>query len=165
MSSDIQVEQTALPGIGVRHEFVTRRGRRVGVVEHRSGRRDLLLYDLRDPDAASESVTLTADEADVLAEFLGVLRISERLAQLSAHVPHLITEEVLVPHGSPFDGKTLGDTQARTRTGASVVAILRDQDEAIPSPSPTAQIRAGDRLIVVGTAEGVAGVAGILLSG
>lgn len=134
--ADIQVEQTALPGIGVRHEFVTRRGRRVGVVEHRSGRRDLLLYELRDPDTCSESVSLTAEEADVLAEFLGVLRINERLAQLTAQVPHLVTEEILVPQGSPFDGKTLGETQARTRTGASVVAILRHDDEAIPSPAP-----------------------------
>ncbi len=163
-STDIQVEQTALPGIGVRHEFVTRRGRRVGVVEHRSGRRDLLLYDLRDPDACSESVALTAEEADVLAEFLGVLRINERLAQLTAQVPHLVTEEVMVAHGSPFDGKTLGATQARSRTGASVVAVLRG-DEAIPSPAPDFELRGGDELIVVGTAAGVAGVVGILLKG
>lgn len=162
--SDIQVEQTALPGIGVRHEFVTRRGRRVGVVEHRNGRRDLLLYDRRDPDATSESVTLTADEADALAEFLGVLRINERLAQLTAHVPHLVTEEVPLPYGSPFENRTLGETQARSRTGASVVAVVRG-DEAIPSPSPDFVLRPGDKLIVVGTAEGVAGVAGILLNG
>ncbi len=162
--TDIQVEQTALPGIGVRHEFVTRRGRRVGVVEHRSGRRDLLLYDVRDPDATSESVSLTADEADALAEFLGVLRINERLAQLTAHVPHLVTEEVPVPHDSKFNGKTLGDTEARSRTGASIVAVLRG-DEAIPSPAPDFPLRGGDKLIVVGTAEGVAGVTGILVNG
>ncbi|MGB9376630.1 MAG: cation:proton antiporter regulatory subunit [Mycobacteriales bacterium] len=164
MSGDIQVEQTALPGIGVRHEFMTKRGRRVGVMEHRSGRRDLLLYDVEDPDSCSETVALTSEEADALAEFLGVLRIRERLAQLSAHVPYLVTEEILVPHDSPYAGKTLGATGARSRTGASIVAILRD-DEAIPSPAPDSQLRGGDKLIVIGTHEGVAGVAGILNAG
>ena len=159
-TGDIHVEQTALPGIGVRHEFVTKKGRRVGVIEHRSGRRDLLIYDPEDPDACSEMVALTAEEADVLAEFLGVMRISERLAQLTARAP-LVTEQIHVPVGSPYDGKTLGDTRARTRTGASVVAVLR-KDEAIPSPGPEFGLQGGDELIVIGTAEGVAGVAAIL---
>jgi TrkA domain protein len=160
-SGDIQVEQTPLPGIGVRHEFTTRKGRRVGVVEHRSGRRDLLVYDRHDPDAPSETVTLTAEEADVLAEFLGVLRITERLAQLPSTVSGLVTEELLVPVGSAYDGRTLGDTAARSRTGASIVAVLR-HGGAIPSPAPDFQLHGGDELVVVGTAEGVAGVAAIL---
>lgn len=163
MSGDIRVEQTALPGIGVRHEFVTRKGRRVAVVEHRSGRRDFLLYDRYDPDAASETVTLTAEEADVLAEFLGVLRITERLTQLTSHVSDLVTEEVPVPVGSAYDGRTLGDTQARSRTGASVVAVLR-AGTAILSPTPAFGLLGGDELVVVGTTEGVAAV-GALLTG
>lgn len=35
----MEVHRTPLPGIGLRHEFVTERGRRVGVISHRSGRR------------------------------------------------------------------------------------------------------------------------------
>ena len=55
------MEQTALPGIGVRHDLVTSSGRTVGVVSHRNGRRDLLLYDVDDPDACLASIPLTDD--------------------------------------------------------------------------------------------------------
>jgi len=41
----VEVERTALPGIGLRHVFTTSNGRRLGVVSHRSGRRDLVVYD------------------------------------------------------------------------------------------------------------------------
>jgi TrkA domain protein len=60
----LQVEEARLPGIGVRHDFETRSGRRVGVMSHRGGRRDLLIYDTRDPDRCSENIPLTSDEAD-----------------------------------------------------------------------------------------------------
>ncbi len=70
-------EEVRLPGVGLRHDFQTRSGRRVGVVSHRTGRRDLVVYDTRDPDACSEVVKLATDEADALAELLGAPRIVE----------------------------------------------------------------------------------------
>ncbi|NUR92910.1 MAG: potassium transporter TrkA, partial [Nonomuraea sp.] len=54
----MEVEQTALPGIGLRHDFTTRAGRRVGVISHRTGRRDLVIYDQDDPDRACQTVKL-----------------------------------------------------------------------------------------------------------
>ena len=44
------IEETELPGVGVRREFTTRAGMRLGVIQTRSGRRDLLLFDLDVPD-------------------------------------------------------------------------------------------------------------------
>jgi TrkA domain protein len=49
----VRVEQTSLPGIGTRHDLVTASGRTVGVVSHRNGRRDLVLYDVETPTPAS----------------------------------------------------------------------------------------------------------------
>lgn len=160
---EVQVQETALPGIGLRHDFVTGKGRRVGVVSHRTGRRDLVIYDPVDPDACSEVVTLSGDEADALAEFLGATRVSERLTALNEQVTSLVTEQLKLEPGSRFDGQSLGDTEARRRTGASIVAVLRD-GEALPSPRPDFALRGGDTLIVVGTSDGVAGVADILAS-
>ena len=37
-------------GVGLRHEFTTRAGEHIGVVSHRTGRRDLLLYAPGDRD-------------------------------------------------------------------------------------------------------------------
>ena len=62
--SMVEIEQTALPGIGLRHEFTTRSGRRIGIVSHRTGRRDLVIYDPDDPDRACETVKLNDEEAD-----------------------------------------------------------------------------------------------------
>ncbi|COW82938.1 TrkA domain-containing protein [Mycobacterium tuberculosis] len=60
--------------------------------------------------------------------------------------------------------RPLGDTRARTRTGASIVAIVRDED-VLASPGPTDVLRAGDVLIVIGTEDGIAGVEQIVEKG
>ncbi len=160
-ASAIEVEETTLPGVGLRHDFVTKKGRRVGVIAHRTGHRELLVYDPRDPDACSEDIPLTTEEADTLADLLGAPRIVERLASLREQVAGLVTEYLAIPAGSGYVGRTIGDTQARTRTGASIVAVLR-RGEAIVSPGPDFVFDVDDRVIVVGTRQGVQGVAQIL---
>ena len=65
---------------------------------------------------------------------------------------------------SPFADRPLGSTRARTRTGASVVAVVRD-DDVIASPGPDEVLRAGDVLVVIGTSEGIAGVTDIVQRG
>lgn len=157
----VQVEETRLPGIGLRHDFVTASGRRIGVVSHRTGRRDFLVYDEADPDASREVVQLTGEEADALAEFLGAPRVIERLGVLNEQVEGLVTEQLPIQPESRYAGRTLGETETRTRTGASIVAVLRE-GAPIVSPGPDFRFAAGDTLLVVGTAEGVAGVTEIL---
>src|SRR2546426_9904789 len=139
----IEVEEVELPGIGLRHDFLTEKGRRVGVISHRSGRRDLLVYDLKDPDACRETVSLSGEEANTLAEILGAPRIVERLAALHQQFAGLLSEQLSIGAGSPYEGKALGDTQARTKTGASIVAMLR-AGEVIASPGPDFRFKAGD---------------------
>ncbi|MCG5120804.1 potassium transporter TrkA, partial [Streptomyces sp. T7(2022)] len=63
-----------------------------------------------------------------------------------------------------YAGRTLGDTQARTRTGASIVAVLR-RTAAVPSPTPDFRFAIGDSLVVVGTREGVDAVAELITGG
>lgn len=153
----IEINETALPGIGLRHDFMTVKGQRIGVVSHRTGRRDILVYDRDDPDACASSLTLSPEEADTVAEFLGTHRVTERLATLSDQVSSLRTHKVRITAGSPFEGHPLGDAKVRTRTGASIVAVLRDQ-EAIASPTPDFTLEGGDVLIVVGTDDALASV-------
>lgn len=156
-----RVEETPLPGIGLRHDFQTAAGRRVGVVSHRDGRRELVIYDARDPDACVAQVRLTDEEADALAEILGATRVIERLAALRQQVEGLVSEEIPVRPGSAYDGRPLGDTRARTRTGASIVAVIRG-GQVLASPGPEFVFAGKDVVVAVGTADGVAAVAGIL---
>ena len=160
----MDVERTTLPGIGLRHTFTSERGRRVAVISHRSGRRDLVIYGRADPDTATETVSLSREEADGLAELLGTSRVQERLAELGRQVEGLTSEQIPITAGSPYDGRVLGDTRARTRTGASIVAVVRE-GRVMASPRPDFLFRGGDVVVVVGSADGTAAVAGLLATG
>ncbi len=65
------VEETALPGVGVRYEFVDASGKRVGVVVHRDGRREIVVYDRPDDDACRRARRLEPGDARTLARLLG----------------------------------------------------------------------------------------------
>jgi K+:H+ antiporter subunit KhtT len=123
-------------------------------VTHRTGRRDLLVYDREDPDATQEVIRLTQDEADALADLLGADRLVEHLAALTQRIEGLAIDWLSIRAGSPYASQTIADTQARSRTGVSIVAILRG-DGAVPAPAPDAVLEPGDTLVVVGTARGV----------
>lgn len=160
----MDVERTALPGIGLQHVMTTGRGRQLGVISHRTGRRDLVIYDKDDPDTCIATVALTADEASAIAELLGTGRILQHLAELHRQVDGLTTEQIPIAPGSPYDGRPLADTRSRTRTGASIVAVVR-QGQVHASPRPDFTFTAGDIIVVVGTDEGTAAVAQILANG
>jgi TrkA domain protein len=150
----MEIQETALPGVGLRHDFTTRAGRQLGVVTHRTGRRDLLLYDRDDPDATQEVIRLTQEEADTLADLLGTARLTGRLAELQQRIEGLAIDWLPIRPGSPYAGQAIADTQARSRTGVSIVAIFHGEG-AIPAPTPDARLDPGDTLVVVGTTKGV----------
>jgi TrkA domain protein len=140
---------------------VTESGRRLGVVSHRNGRRDLVLYDPDDPDSCQHDIPLTDDEAEALADILGASLMLGQLTGLREQAAGLLTEQIGIPAGSKYVNRRLGDTQARTRTSASIVAVLRD-GEVFASPGPTFRFSAGDVVVVVGTRKGLDGVTAIL---
>jgi TrkA domain protein len=152
------IEQTDLPGVGTRYEFATRTGERVGVIVHRSGRRDLLLYDRGDPDACRDTVSLNDDDARTLSELLGGPRLFEHLDEASQQVAGLTIEWLRVEEGAPFASSTLVEAAIHTRFGVSIVAILRNGN-VIVSPGAAERLEADDVVIAVGTADGVAQVA------
>lgn len=158
----MEVTEILLPGVGVCYEFQTAAGIRVGVVAKRDGEFDFVRYDKRDPDAAETLLTLTRDEADMLAELLGAPRIVERFADLTREIPGLASQTIDVPDGSPYEGRPLGDARIRTLTGASIVAVVRGED-VITSPAPSEVLHGGDALVVIGTTSGLDAVRRILL--
>lgn len=159
--ASIDVISRALPGIGVAQELELRSGRRIGIVTRRDGLTDLVIYDADDPDAAADTIELTDDEANVVAEVLGAPQMVQVLSNLQEKAGGLLVEQLPVPTDSPYAGRTLGDTATRTRTGASIVAVTRD---GVPthSPGPDFGLIAGDLIIVVGTKSAIANVASIL---
>ena len=164
MMGRMDVNEVLLPGVGVRYEFTDRDGNLVGVVARRDGEFEVVVYDAGDPDTARPAFRLDEDEAEALAQILGAPRIAERFADLTKEVPGLNAGQVEIREGSPFVDEPLGRARARTRTGASVVAVVRD-DNGIASPGPEEVLRAGDILVVIGTSTGIAGVTDIVTRG
>jgi TrkA domain protein len=157
----MDVNEVLLPGVGLRYEFTNHDGERIGVVARRTGDFELVVYSRSDPDSSRSVMRLNSEEADTLAEILGAPRMAERFADLTKEVPGLIAGQVEVTAGSPFAGLQLGQTRARTRTGASIVAIVRS-DDVVASPTPTDVLLPGDVLVVIGTHDGIAGVRKII---
>lgn len=142
--------RTSLPGVGTQYDFTTESGRHLSVVIHQDGRRFLGFYSADDPDACDATVPLSPDEATALAHLIDPAPIEA----VRTDGIDLVTEHIPVSARSPYAGRLLGDTRARTRTGASIVAVLR-RTSAHPSPGPDFRLALGDTLVVVGTREGV----------
>ena len=160
----MDVKEVLLPGVGLRYEFTSHTGDRIGIIARRGGDFDVVLYGPDDPDQAKPVLHLTDAEAEAVAQILGAPRIAERFTELSKGLPGIETGQVHIVAGSPFVDHPLGDTRARTRTGASIVAIVRNE-EVLASPGPAEILRARDVLIVIGTEDGIAGVERIIDKG
>lgn len=154
----MDVRETLLPGVGLRYEFVNADGDRISVIANRSGDFEVFLCTTpADPDKAQRLFRLRDREAEALAQILGAPRIVESYADLTKEIPGLNAGQVEVGAHSPYAGHPLGDTKARTRTGASIVAIVRDE-QVLASPGPDEQLLPHDVLVVIGTADGIAAV-------
>ena len=160
----MEVFETPLPGVGVRYEFVTAAGDRIGLVVRRDARRDLVLYDADDVDASRAAVELTGEEAALLVELLGGTKITERLADLRHEVEGLAIEWVTLPTAGGLTGRTIGESRLRTETGASVVAVIRD-DQSVPGPGPEFRFQTGDVALVMGAVAPVRAAADRLTGG
>ncbi|WP_067566786.1 cation:proton antiporter regulatory subunit [Nocardia sp. NBC_01503] len=160
----MNVDVTALPGIGVRKDFEVRSGRRIGVVAHRDGTIDLIVSQRDDPDACLAQVPLTSDEAAVMANLLGAPQLVEKLKEDHRDLPGITTRQLPIGGNSPYRGRMLGETGMRTRTKASIVAVMR-AGQLHPSPGPDFVLDSGDLLVVVGTPHGLDAAARILADG
>ena len=106
---------------------------------------------------AGADKVISPDEigADRMAQVIlrpHVDRFMEHVLQTGALGLHM--EEVAVEAGAPLDGKSLAEARFRQRFDAVVVALIRPEtDEMTFNPSASDRIRAGDVLIVLGSAE------------
>ncbi|MGQ0838488.1 cation:proton antiporter regulatory subunit [Actinokineospora sp.] len=160
----MNVEVTPLPGIGTRQDFVSRSGRRIGVITYRDGHFDLIVSKPDDPDSCVASIPLTVEESGALANLLGAPHLVAQLEEAHREVTGVTTRQLPLAPRSPFDGRTLGDTALRTRTAVSVVAVVRG-GTVHPSPRPDFALSGGDMLVTVGTADGLARAVDVLEHG
>ena len=150
-----------LPGVGVRHEFETASGERVAVLTKHNGSREVAVYDRDDPDSSSTVLHLSVADTRTLAELLGASQVSETVSSVQQQIEGLAIEWLTLASRSPFVGTSIADGSFRSRTGTSIVAIIRD-GTTVPAPGPEQRLSAGDVLVVVGTPAGLAQLRSLL---
>ena len=148
-----EVTETRLPGVGTRYEFSTGAGERVAVLSHRTGRREIAVFDQADPDACSTVLHLDPDDTRTLADLLGGGALGEAAAGVQ-HLAGVALDWIPIRAASGPAGSTIGDAGLRTRTGTSVVAVVRG-DDTIAAPGPELVLEPDDLVVAVGTPAGL----------
>ncbi len=156
-----EVRETMLPGVGVRQEFTAHDGTVVGVVQYHDGRSDVVVYDSADPDRCTSMLHLDKADTSTLASLLGASELAERMGEVQAQIEGLLFEWITIPADAPMTGRSIRDGELRTRTGASVVAVLRGEGSG-PAPDPEFVFAAGDVAVCVGTTDGLASLRSLL---
>jgi len=163
-----EIQETRLPGVGVRHDFVTKAGDRLGMITYRTGRRELLLFDSDDPDACGAVVRLEEEDRRSLAELLGAslgkTQVTESLANLRQAVGDLTIDWLPITSAWVCTLCGVEDTGLRQRTEVVIVAVVRG-GQIIPVPGPDFRLQAGDTAVVVGTPEAISRAQALLQTG
>lgn len=151
--SKTQINETTLPGVGVRHDFVTESEKQVGVLRHHSGRLDLLVYDDIDPDRCQNTIALTENEGRVLGELLGAMQVVKSTSVIQQSIGELVIDWIEVAEHWTCADKRI-DALRLSDTGVLIVAVIRD-GETTPIPRRDFELHDGDTVVVIGTPEGI----------
>ena len=146
----IQLREVTLPGVGKKYVLPLRDGGNLAIIVKPDGERQVYHF-LDQDDRPSDVVKLDEDEAQQLANLLGQAFVAAPdLGKLELALGALEIEWVELGDDAPIIGQTLTQVPLRTRTGASVVAIMRGE-EALPNPDPQTMFRAGDTVLLIGS--------------
>jgi TrkA domain protein len=131
----------------------TAEGARIVIVTHHQGNREIYYFRDPDQDEPELSVSFTDEEARQIGTILlGVDYQPVADERMELILKNLRVDWLKVAPESCLAGKTILDSQIRTRTGATVIAIQRG-DRLIGSPDIHEVILPGDVLMSVGTRE------------
>jgi K+:H+ antiporter subunit KhtT len=152
----MKLHEADLPGIGKKFTLYTGKRIAISLVVHNTGKREIYLFPAGEEEEASCVLELSDEEARQLgtllmgAFFTPVVVDKDKIDLL---LKGLVIEWIELSKDSPAVGKSINELAIRTRTGASVIAILRNEKDIIPSPSPEEVFKVRDTLIAVGTRE------------
>ena len=149
----MEIRESDLPGVGKKFSGRTAAGEEIVVVIHHDGVRELFRF-TDDPDRPESVTRLTDQEAHRIGAVLSgayFQPVSEDAVLEVMKGLHLRWFPVATV--SFFAGRSIGDLQIRSRTGVSVIAIIRGRDTHLPNPSPDEILQVGDTVVAIGTVE------------
>ncbi|HXV57715.1 MAG TPA: TrkA C-terminal domain-containing protein [Gaiellaceae bacterium] len=142
-----------LPGVGVRYSFATAHGGRLAIVDREDGLFELYYFAQDGDEEPRVVIRLETDEARQAGAVMGgAYRRPALVNELEIALGELVIEWDRVPADSPLAGRTIGEERIRTRTGVTVLAIVRG-NEPVFGAQPEDAIQPGDVLVTVGRVE------------
>src|SRR6266508_2406291 len=147
-----RLQETRLPGVGVKYTMRLDRGGRLAIILHNDGKREIYFFRRADDEEPRSVITLDDEEARQLGGVIGGLYDRPKIVEeLEMALGDLQIEWTPVPDTSPMIGKTLAECAFRARTGVTVIAILREP-EPVSGAQPNDVVQRGDTLVTVGKA-------------
>lgn len=145
------ISETNLPGVGRKFQIETASGDRLVIVIHDDGKRELYHFTRKSPERAASVMTLTDSEARQVAGIIGGLTyVPKALPSAEIVLDDLLLEWYTIEPGSACAGKTIGDLQVRTRTGASIISIIEPDRVKRINPEAGTVLNGGATLILAG---------------
>lgn len=147
------VTESDLPGVGKKFQIDLESGKKLVVVIHNTGRRDVFLK----PDDDSDSERLF-ELSDQLARTVGTIlegayfqpiKTEDRATELGDGT---VIEWFDVNTGSELEGESMAAILESERIDVAIVAVQRG-DEVIPASRPEKDLRAGDTVVAVGSVD------------
>ena len=156
------VRESDLIGIGKKYQIETDAGDNMVVVIHDDGRRELYRHE----DEGNEThcvMTLSDEESRQVAGILGGLSYKPKaLETIEVALDDLRIEWYKVGESNDGVNKSIGQLEVRQRTGASIIAAIRE-DETIINPGPDYVITPGTTLVIAGKQKNIKLLKEILL--
>jgi TrkA domain protein len=151
----MKIREVDLPGVGKKYTLDTQASEQVVVVLHRTGKRELYLF-----TAGSGTPSAVIELAPEEAQQIGGILSQTYFEAAPDSSRELVMKELTIdwlalPAGHAMTDKSIRELAIRQKTGASLVAILREGKSVI-NPDPDEMLRAADTLMVIGNAEQVA---------
>ncbi len=142
-----------LPGIGTKYEFVTDKGDTVAIFFTKSG--VIQMYTLQNGCQTPSAAEMTPVEARRLGNILtgAIIEADQESVEIafSALADLRITIHTFYIPAS-IAGKTIEDLQIRAKTGATVIAVCRN-DKNIINPPPAFAFEPGDAALIIGESD------------
>lgn len=147
------IYESDLPGVGKKFEIELDDGSRLIIVTHNTGKREVYLK--ANPDADGDKLF---EASDRLARKIGTILEGAYFQPVKTErVETMLSDDTFlewygVTSEAEIAGQSIADARVRERTGASIVAIQRD-DELLSSPEPETVLEVGDTVVVIGDRE------------
>ena len=147
---DIHIREATLPGVGKKYVMPLRTGGNLAVIIKPDGERQMYHF-LEDEDRPCDVIKVDDEEAQQISNLLGRPMVTAPdLEKLELALGEMEIEWVELKSDSPLVGRTLNTFPLRTETGASIVAIMRNE-QAIPNPDVDTEFRAHDTVLLIGS--------------